>query len=107
MGHTLGIAREWGTLSAFNAFRGKGRHQSLNSEIRKRSLKGGSKKRGYRLRGALRALMKGWAEVFQNGNWHWGLFSRAFNVWQPSWTRQEAYGNAKLYWERVMHKGKL
>ena len=105
--HMWGIAREWGTLSAFSAFRGEGRHQSLKSEIRKRSFKGGSKKRGSRLRGARRALRKGWAEVLRNDNVDWGLFSWGFNVWQPSWTRQKAYGNAKQYWERVMRKGKL
>ena len=47
--HIWGIAREWDTLSTFNAFQGKGRHQSLKSEIRKRSFKGGSKKQGSRL----------------------------------------------------------
>ena len=45
--------------------------------------------------------------MLQNDNSDWGSFSRGFNVWHPSWTRQEAYGNAKLYWERVMCKGKL
>ena len=49
--HMWGIAREWGTLSAFSAFKGEGRHQSLKSEIRKRGFKGGSNKRGSRLRG--------------------------------------------------------
>ena len=39
--HMWGIAREWGTLSAFNAFRGEGRHESLKIEMRKRSFKGG------------------------------------------------------------------
>ena len=102
-----GIAREWGTLSTFSAFKGEGRHQLLKSEIRKRSFKGGSKKRGSGLRGARRAQRKGWAEVLRNDNLDWGLYSKGFNVWQPSWTRQEAYGNAKQYWERVMRKGKL
>ena len=78
--HMWGIAREWGTLSAFSAFRGEGRHQSLKSEIRKRSFKGGSKKRGSRLRGARRALRKGWAEVLRNNNLDWGLYARGFNV---------------------------
>ena len=49
--HMWGIAREWGTLSAFSAFRDEGRHQSLKSEIRKRSFRGGRKKRRSRLRG--------------------------------------------------------
>ena len=40
-----GIARKSGTLSAFSAFKDEGRHQSLKSDIRKRSFKGGSKKR--------------------------------------------------------------
>ena len=66
--HMWGIAREWGTLSTFRAFKGEGRHQSSKSEIRKRSFKGGSKKRGSRLRGARRALRKGWAEVLRNDN---------------------------------------
>ena len=44
--HMWGIARQWGTLSAFSALRGEGRHWLLKSEIRKRSSKGGSKKRG-------------------------------------------------------------
>ena len=79
----------------------------MNTEIRKRSFTGGSKKRGSRLRGARRAVRKGWAEVLRNDNLDWGLYARWFNVWQPSWTRQEAYGNAKQYWERVMRKGKL
>ena len=105
--HMWGIAREWGTLSTFSAFKCEGRHQSLKSEIRKRSFKGGSKKRGSRLRGARRAQRKGWAEVLRKDNLDWGLYSKGFNVWQPSWTRQEAYGNAKQYWERVMRKGKL
>ena len=68
---------------------------------------GGSKKRGSRLRGARRALRKGWAEVLRNDNLDSGLYARGFNIWRPSWTRQEAYGNAKQYWERVMRKGKL
>ena len=29
-----------------------------------------------------------------------------FNMWQAAWTRQEAYGRDKEYWERVMRKGK-
>ena len=97
---------EWGTLSTFSAFKGERRHQSLKSEVRNRSFKGGSKKRGSRLRGARRAHRKGWAEVLRNDNVDWGLYAKGFNVWQPSWTRQEAYGNAKQYWERVMRKGK-
>ena len=44
--------------------------------------------------------------VLQNDNLDWGLYAKGFNVWQPSWTRQEAYGTAKQYWERVMRKGK-
>ena len=102
-----GIAREWGTLSKIRAFKGEGRHQSLKSEIGKRSFKGGSKKRGSRLRGAHRAQRKRWAKVLRDDNLDWGLYSKGFNVWQPSWTRQGAYGNAKQYWERVMRKGKL
>ena len=74
----LGITREWGTLSAFSPFRGEGRRQSLKSEIRKRSFKGGSKKRGSRLRGARSALRRGWAEVLGNNNLDWGLFGRQF-----------------------------
>ena len=105
--HMWGIARECGTLSAFSAFRGEGRHQSLKSEIKKRSFTGGSKKRWSRLRGTRRALRKGGAEVLWNDNPDWGLYARGFNVWQPSWTRQEAYGNAQQCWERVMRKGKL
>ena len=35
--HMWGIAREWGTLSTFSAFKGQGRHQSLKNEITKRS----------------------------------------------------------------------
>ena len=79
----------------------------MKSEIRKRSFKGGSKKRGSRLRGARRAQRKGWAEVLQNDNMDGGLYAKGFNVWQPSWTRQEAYGRAQTYWERVMHKGEI
>ena len=70
--HMWGIAREWGTLSAFSAFRGEGRHQSLKSEIRNQGLKGGNEKRGSRLRGAPRAVRKGWAEVLRNDNLDWG-----------------------------------
>ena len=66
--HMWGIAGEWGTLSTFGAFKGEGRHQSLKNEIRKRSFKGGSKKRGSRLREARRALRKGWAELLRNDN---------------------------------------
>ena len=102
---SLWIAREWGILSVFSAFRFEGRHQSLKSEIRNRSFKGGSKKRGSRLRGARRALRKGWAEVLRNDNVDWGLGAKGFNVSQPSWTRQEAYGSAKKYWERVIARG--
>ena len=54
-----GIARQWGTLSAFSAFGGEGRHQSLKSEIRKRSFKGGSKKRGSPLRGGTPSTEEG------------------------------------------------
>ena len=78
----------------------------MKSEISKRSFKGGSRKRGSRLRGARRAQRKGWAEVLRNDNVEWGLCAKGFNVWQPSWTRHEAYGNAKQYCERVMRKGK-
>ena len=35
-----GIAREWGTLSAFSVFRDEERHQSWKSEIRKSSFHG-------------------------------------------------------------------
>ena len=73
-----------GTLSAFRAFRGEGRHQSLKSEIRKRSFKGGRKKQASRLRGARRALRKGRAHVFRNDNLDWGLYAKGFNVWQPT-----------------------
>ena len=45
--------------------------------------------------------------MLRNDNLDSGLYARGFNVWQPSWTRQEAYGNAKQYWETVMRKGKL
>ena len=44
--------------------------------------------------------------MLRNDNLDPGLYARGFNVWQPSWTGQEAYGNAKEYWERVMRKGK-
>ena len=47
----------------------------------KRSFKGGSKKRGSRLRGARRALKKGWAEVLRNDDLDWGLYAKGFNVW--------------------------
>ena len=104
--HVWGITREWGTLSAFNAFRGEGRHSSLKSEIRKRSFKGGSKKRGSRLRGTRRAQRKECAEMLGNDNLDWGLYAKGFNVCQPSWTRQETCGRAKKYCERVMCKGK-
>ena len=93
--HMCGIAGEWGTLSTFGAFEGEGRHQSLKSEIRKRSFKGGSKRRGSRLRGARRAQRKGRAEVLRNDNLDWGMYAKGVNVWQPSWTLREAYGNAK------------
>ena len=79
----------------------------MKSEIKKRSFKGGSKKRGSRLRGARRALRKCRAEVLRNDNLDRGLYAKGFNVWHPSWTHQEAYGNAKEYWETVMRKGKL
>ena len=88
-------------------FQGKGRHHSLKREIRKRSFKRGSKKRGSRLRGARRVVRKGWAEVLWNDNLVSRLYAKAINVWQPSWTRQEAHGSAKNYWEGVMCKGKL
>ena len=101
-----GIAREWATLFAFSAFRGEGRHRSLKSQIKKGSFNEESKKRGSRLQGARRALRKAGAEVLLNDNLDWGWFSRGFNVWQPSWTRQEAFLNAKQYWERLMRKGK-
>ena len=78
--HMWGIAREWGTLSAFSAFRGEGRHKSLKSEIRKRTFKGGSKKRGSRLRGARQAQRKGWPEVLRNDHLDWGLYAEGFNV---------------------------
>ena len=56
------------------------RHQSLKSEIRRRSFKGGSKKRGSRLRAARRALRKGWAKVLRNDNLDGGLYAKGFNV---------------------------
>ena len=94
--HMWRIAREWGTLSAFSAFRGEERHQSLKSEIRKRSFKGGSKKRGCRLRAARRALRKGWAEVLRNDNLDLGLYAKGFNVRQPFWTRLSQH-NTTMY----------
>ena len=87
-----GIAREWGTVSTSSAFKGEGRHQSLKSEIRKKSFKAGSKKRGSRLRGARRALRKGWAEVLRNDNLDWGLYAKGFDVCQPSWTAKRHMG---------------
>ena len=57
-----GIAREWGPLSTFSAFRGEGRHQLLKSESRKRSCKGGSQKRGSRLRGGTPSTEEGVGE---------------------------------------------
>ena len=90
--HMWGIARECGTLSAFSAFRGRGKHQSLKSDIRKRSFKGGSKKRGSHLRGARCALRKGCPKVLRNDTLDCGLCAKGLSVWQPSWTRQEAYG---------------
>ena len=78
--HMWGIAREWGTLSAFSALRAEGRHHSLKSETRNRSFKGGSKKRVSRLRGARRTLRKGWAEVLRNDNCDWRLYAKGFNV---------------------------
>ena len=104
--HMRGIAREWGTLSTFSAYRADGRHQLSKREIRKRSFKVGGKKRGSRLRGARRALRK-WAEVLWDDFLDWGLYAKGFNVWPPSWTRQEAYGSAKKHWEGVMRKGKF
>ena len=105
--HMWGIAREHGTLSAFSAFGGEERHFLLQSEIRKRSFKGRSKKLGSRLRGVRRALRKRWAEVLRNDNFDWVLFSSGFNVWLPVWTSQDAYGNAKQCCEKVMRKGKF
>ena len=97
-----GIAREWGTLSTFNAFKGEGRHQSLKSEIRKRSFKGGSKKRGSRLMGGEPSIEDGVGRSASERQ-----PAKGFNVWQHSSTRQDAYWNAKQYWERVMRKGKF
>ena len=53
------------------------------------------------------------AEVLRNNNLNsdldldLGLYAKGFNVWLLSLTRQEAYGSAKKYWERVMRKGRL
>ena len=50
---------------------------------------------------------RGQPKCFGTTTWNdWGLYGKRLNVWQPSRTRQEAYGNAKQYWERVMRKGK-
>ena len=74
MDHMWGIAREWGTVSAFNAFDGEGKHQSLKSEIRKRSFKGGRKKRG--------PAYEGQGEHIDNLDW--GLHANGFSVRQPA-----------------------
>ena len=80
--HMWGMVRECVSLSAFSAVGVEGRRQSLNNEIRKKTFRGRSNKRGSRLRGARGALREGWAEVLRNDDLHWGLYAIGFNVLQ-------------------------
>ena len=99
--HMVPWAKRWGSISAFAAFKGEGRHQPLKAEIRKRSFKGGAKKgklgrtrrRGHR-------VGRTWREVIRGDNLDWGLYAQGFSVWQKSWTKQEAYKRDKQFWKQ-------
>ena len=97
VGHMWGIVRECGSLSAFSAAGVEGRRKLLKNEIRKKTFRQRSNKRGSRLRGARGALRKRWAGVLQNENLDPGLYAKGLNVLQPSRTQQGAYGSAKTY----------
>ena len=74
--HVWGIAREWGTLSTFSAFKGEGRHQSLKIEIRKRSLKGEVRNGGLAYGGHTEHRGRGGPKCFGTTTWTGGCRPR-------------------------------
>ena len=93
--HMVEVAGLYGDLSLTAGFKAEGRHKALKQEVRNRSFKGGGK--GSRLRG----VRKSWGELIRNDNMDYSLLNKGFNVWEPAWTKQEAYLKNKSAWKHL------
>ena len=93
--HMVEVAGLYGDLSLTAGFKAEGRHKALKQEVRNRSFKGGGK--GSRLRG----VRKSWGELIRNDNMDYSLLNKGLNVWEPAWTKQEAYLKNKSAWKHL------
>ena len=91
--HMVEVAGLYGDLSLTAGFKAEGRHKALKQEVRNSSFKGGGK--GSRLR----VVRKSWGELIRNDNGDYSLLNKGFNVWEPEWTKQEAYLKSKSAWK--------
>ena len=46
-------------------------------------------------------MRKSWGELIQNDNMDYNLPNKGFNVWDPAWTKQEAYLKNKSAWKHL------
>ena len=102
--HMLGFARQWHALGAFAAFKAEERHNTLKTEIRFRSFKGGARKakgvvQARRSSLVRQAIVKGWREVVKTDNLDWALLKRGWDVWVPAWTQQPQVKEHRTYWK--------
>ena len=93
--HMVEVAGLYGDLSLTAGPKAEGRHKALKQEVRNRSFKGGGK--GSRLRG----VRNSWGELIRNHNMDYSLLNKGFNVWEPAWTKQEAYLKNKSAWKHL------
>ena len=93
--HLVEVAVLYGDLSLTAGFKAEGRHKPLKQEVRNRYFKGEGK--GSKLRG----VCKSWGELIRNDNMDYYLLNKGFNVWEPAWTKQEAYLKNKSAWKHL------
>ena len=93
--HMVEVAGLYGDVSLTGGFKAEGRHKPLKQEVRNRSFKGGGK--GSKLRG----VRKSWGELIRNDNMDCKMLDKGFNVWDPAWTKQEAYFKNKSAWKHL------
>ena len=46
-------------------------------------------------------MRKSWGELIRNDNMDCNLLNKGFNVWDPAWTKQEAYLKIKSAWKHL------
>ena len=46
-------------------------------------------------------MRKSWGELIPNDNLVCNLLNKGFNVWDPAWTKQEAYLKNKSAWKHL------